>query len=145
MTEKELEDLRKENEKKKEYLCSYRNYYHEVKRLQMELEELRQHKMNPSVNQDGMPHGNETSDLSDYAAKVDEIEREIIKERYKCLCRLIDVRRRIEAMEDQNERDVLFYRYIKRMGWKSICVKMEYSWKQIHRIHGRALKNFSIS
>ena len=36
-------------------------------------------------------------------------------------------------------------RYLRGYTWEQICVKMEYSWKQIHRIHGKALKNFKMT
>ena len=38
------------------------------------------------------------------------------------------------------ERRLMRYRYIDGLEWKDIMGKMCYSWKQVHRIHGRALE-----
>lgn len=132
-----------ENEKKKEFLLSYQRAKRKVKRLERQLEELRLNKLGPSaINNDGMPHGTDMSDLSDYAAKLDEIEREIISARYERICTFQEVRRRIEEVENEQEKDLLTYRYIDGMKWEAVCMRMEHSWQHIHRIHGKALNNF---
>ena len=99
----------------------------------------------PTVIQDGMPHGAGGGDLSGYAARMDELERKIIKARYKRIQILKEIRDHIERMEDENEKDVLVYRYVRNMKWEDIAVKMIFSWKQIHRIHSKALENFKMT
>jgi hypothetical protein len=47
-------------------------------------------------------------------------------------------------MEDENEKDVLTYRYLRGMKWEEIAIKMEYTYRNIIKIHGRALSNFTI-
>lgn len=37
------------------------------------------------------------------------------------------------------ERDLFRYRYIDGMEWHQVCVKINYSWQQTHRIHKSAL------
>ena len=54
------------------------------------------------------------------------------------------IKRRIEAMEDEREKDLLTYRYIRGMKWEKICTEMKHSWQHIHRIHAKALKNFTM-
>lgn len=136
--------IREENERKKEYLDGYQKYKRQIERLNEELAELRINKMLPSVLQDGMPHSSNTSDLSGYAAKVDNLERKIIKARYQKVNSLKEIRDKIERLNDENEKDVLFYRYIKGMKWEEIAVKMMYTYRNVTKIHGRALKNFKI-
>lgn len=131
-----------ENEKKKEVLMSYQKEKRRVRRLEEQLEELRRNKMSPSVTNDGMPHGTDKKDLSDYAAKVDEIEQELVAARYSRICAFQEVQRRIEAMEDEIEKDLLTYRYLRNLSWVKIAVKMDYSWQHLHKIHARALSNF---
>ena len=41
------------------------------------------------------------------------------------------------------ERRLMRYRYIDGLEWKDIMGKMCYSWKQVHRIHGRALQKLN--
>ena len=140
---KEL-DVKQENERKKEYLDGYRKCVRQLDRLNEELSEIRINKMFPSLIQYGMPHAHTTTDLSGYAARIDKIERKIVKARYQKINKLKNIRDRIERMSDENEKDVLFYRYIKGMKWEEIAVKMMYTYRNVTKIHGRALKNFQI-
>lgn len=135
-------DIKLENEKKKEYLWGYRKIKRQLRRLEEELTELRLNKIYPSVVQDGMPHGSGEGDLSGYAAKVDELERKIIKARYKMIRKQKEIQDQIERLSDENEKDVLVYRYVRGMKWEDIAVKMGYSWRRIHYIHSSALDDF---
>ena len=140
MTEQE----KAENEKKKEYLKSYLPLVKAAKRLEEELEELRASKMFPSMGCDGMPHGSGGGDMSDYIIKLDAVMSRLIKARYARIERYSDIFTDIERMEDEQEKEVLSYRYLKGYNWEKICDLTGYSWKQMHRIHARALKNFKI-
>lgn len=135
-------DVKTENEKKKEYLWGYRRAQRKKQRLEEQLQELRLNKMCPSVVQDGMPHGTGGGDLSGYAAKVDELEGEIKEAADECIEQLKAIRDKIEQLQDENEKDVLNYRYIRGMKWEDIAVKMGYSWRRTHYIHSSALNNF---
>lgn len=138
-------DVKTENEKKKEYLWGYRRAQRKKQRLEEQLQELRLNKMCPSVVQDGMPHGSGGGDLSVYAAKVDELEGEIKEAADECIEHLKSIRDKIEQLQGENEKDVLNYRYIRGMKWEEIAAKMDYSWKQIHRFHSKALENFKMT
>ena len=92
-----------------------------------------------SVNNDGMPHGSNQSDLSGYAAKLDQLERSLLQERRQRVAGYKEITNRIAKMKSENERDVLFYRYIKGLAWWEIAEKMGYSERHITRIHGEAL------
>ena len=133
-----------ENDLKKEYLRKYRTHVRRIHRINAEISELRSMKLSPSLNNDGMPHGSSQSDLSGYAAELDSMVQELIDERY---CRIKDYQEivgRIKKLKSENEKDVLFYRYIRGMDWWEIAEKMKFSERQIFRIHGKALANFQI-
>lgn len=131
-----------EIEKKKEYLKSYERFVRQMKRSKERIDEMRFNIICPSVISDGMPHAYGGSDLSGYAALLDQEERRYMKARYNRIKKCKEITDRIERLENEDEKDVLMYRYIKLMKWEDICVKMEYSWKHIHRIHSSALNNF---
>lgn len=38
------------------------------------------------------------------------------------------------------ERTLIRYHYITGLTWEEVCVEMAYSWRQVHRIHARALQ-----
>lgn len=134
-----------ENDLKKEYLRKYRTHVRRIHRINAEIAELRSMKISPSVNNDGMPHGGcGQSDLSGYAAELDSMVQELIDERYYRIKDYQDIVGRIKKLKSENEKDVLFYRYIRGMDWWEIAEKMKFSERQIFRIHGKALANFQI-
>lgn len=142
----EAAKIKIENEKKKEYLRSYRTHVRRVQRITAEIEELRAMKMCPSVkDNDGMPHGSGgQGDLSGYAADLDQMIRELIDERYLRIKTYQQIACQIKKLRSENEKDVLFYRYIKGLDWWEIAEKMGYSERQVHRFHGKALAHFEI-
>ena len=129
------------NEKKKEYLRSYQKAVRREQEILDEIQQLRMDKMFPSVVNDGMPKGSEQSDLSEYAAKVDELIQRLKNQRFEKIKLLDDILYSISLLKDDDEKSVLHLRYIKGVRWEDICVAIDYSWKQTHRIHSRALKN----
>ena len=68
----------------------------------------------------------ETAELE--AASFQEARNEII--------------RRIEKSDDFRFIQVLTYRYINHMKFEEIACKMNYSFRQVRRLHKRALENF---
>ena len=145
--EKRLEEnnVKNENDRKKTYLRAYRKHGKRIKRIESEIEEIRNMKMYPSSNNDGMPHGSNQSDLSSYAAALQEREDELYQEGVKQVQTYKDIEYRINKLENQDERDVMFYMYIKGFTWWQIAQLMEYSESWIYELHGRALKNIQIN
>lgn len=145
--EKRLEEnnVKNENDRKKTYLRAYRKHGKRIKRIESEIEEIRNMKMYPSSNNDGMPHGSNQSDLSSYAAALQEREDKLYQEGVKQVQTYKDIEYRINELDDQDERDVMFYRYIKGFEWWQIAQLMEYSESWIYELHGRALKNIQIN
>ena len=135
-----------ENDKKKEYLRSYRYHVRRIHRINAEIAELREMKLHPSMRpDDGMPHGSGgRGDLSGYAAELDEMINELIEERYQRIKTYQAIVRQIKRMKSENEKDVLFYRYIRGLDWWEIAEKMKYSERWIHKIHGKALAHFEL-
>lgn len=135
---------KEENEKKKAYMWKYRDSVRRVTRIESELAEIRAMKLGTGINYDGMPSGFGESDLSDYFADLDKMERKLRAERYKRIMIYVDISRRIEKLKSQTERDVLFYRYIKGFDWWEVAENMRYSERQVHRFHAKALKHFQL-
>lgn len=137
--------IHEENEQKKEYLKSYRRAIKREQDILDEIQRLRLDKMFPSVVNDGMPHGSSHSDLSGYAAILDEQIDLLKEERLEKVRCYQKIERQISQMENEDEQEVLRLRYILGMKWEEVAVKMGYSWKQTHRIHSSALKNFKMT
>lgn len=54
---------------------------------------------------------------------------------------MADIEQAISGLDDPVQRTLMRYRYIDGMEWEKICVKLNYSWRQTHRIHSMALNN----
>lgn len=138
-------DIREENERKKKYLRRYQEALKKQKAIEAEIEQLRMDRMfPPALQQDGMPRGTGGSDLSSYAAKLDELLNELEKQLEKKIVLRQEISRNIEKMDNETESLLLRYRYIHGMKWEEIAVKMECSWQHAYRIHSKALRNIKI-
>lgn len=136
---------KKDNEAKKEYLKSYGDAVRAEKAIEDEIQQLRLDKMCPSVVMDGMPHAHNQTDLSTYAAKIDALM-------FDLKCKLEDkielrreINRRINSMQCESEKTILWMRYIKGMKWGEIAKEMHYREKSVLKIHGKALINFPLN
>lgn len=137
-------DQKTENEKKKEYLKSYRDAVIAETQIKEEIDQLRLDKMFPSLVQDGMPHGSGSSDLSAYAAKLDELLSELEEQMNERIQLRREIVRKIESMDSETEKAVLRYRYIRMLKWEEIAVKMHYGYRNVLKVHGRALEHFEL-
>lgn len=137
-------DKKEENQKKIAYLKKYKYAILDEKMILEEIQRLRADKMFPSLAMDGMPHGNGTSDLSEYAARLDEEINKLKVQRLEKVKIYSDISSRIRKVEDDNQRELLMYRYIKGMSWEDIAVKLNYTWRHVHRIHSQALDSIDI-
>lgn len=48
----------------------------------------------------------------------------------------------IDSMENETYYEILFARYIEKKTFEKIADEMSYSWRQIIRLHGKALQEF---
>lgn len=135
---------KEENHRKIVWLNKYRAAVQEEQMILDEIQRLREDKMFPSMVMDGMPHGSDHSDLSTYMARMDE-QLTRLKEWQLEKVRLYEsISDRIRRVEDDNQRELLMYRYIKGMSWEDIAVKLNYTWRHVHRIHSQALDSIDI-
>lgn len=128
--------------KQKEYLNQYQQAVRQMERSELRIKEIRLNKICPTVKLDGMPRASGHSDLSSYAALLDEAEQEYIRYRYYRVKLCKEITDKIELSDSEDEKDVLTYRYIKLMKWEDICEAMHVSWRQVHNIHNKALEHF---
>lgn len=133
------------NEEKKQYLRRYQTAKRRVGMIQEEIEELRSSKTSPVGLGDGLPRGSGISDLSGYAARLDELLRELEIKKEMQMQEYQEVHQQIMKVKNQTEKDVLVRRYILGQRWEDIAEKMGYSRRNVTRIHGYALNHFEIS
>lgn len=136
-------DIREQNEQVKKWLWRYRETKKDVRRWEEELAELIEMQESASaVRYSDMPKGGGgQTDLSDEMVKREKLRKKIQKARYKRIRVFAEIKNTIERLPTADEREVMSYRYLRLMGWEDICVRVNLSWKQTHRIHSRALEN----
>lgn len=135
-----------ENDKKKEYLKSYKNLCAKLKSLENQLQSLRELEKSAKIQKlSDMPKGTKQMDLSDYIVKIEEVYTKIVRLRAECLERRLEIESRIAEMGNGIEADILRKRYLEFKSWEEICVELNYSWRQTHRLHSNALSNFKMA
>jgi len=135
-----------ENEKKKEYLNSYKKLCNKLKSLEDQLQSLRETEESakiPSISD--MPKAHNQTDLSDVMVRIEEVYTKIVRLRAVCIKRKLEIEDRIADMPDGIEADILRKRYIEFKPWEQICIEIGYSSRQTHYLHSRALSNFNIA
>lgn len=75
-------------------------------------------------------------------AKIDEMENNLDKMIDEYLVKRERIIAQIDTMEEESVYQILFSRYIEKKTFEKIATEMEYSWRQIVRLHGKALQQF---
>lgn len=128
----------------KEYLIRYQAAYREAKDTELRITQLRLKYAAPgAIQYSDMPKAHNTEhDLSDYAAKLDGLTDQLVKNYSRCIGIEADILDRLTRMESQEEREVLRYRYIDGMKWEDIADCIPCNLRTVYKIHGRALMHF---
>lgn len=146
--EKRLEEnnVKIGNNCKKEYLRGYRINRRRINRIDDEVTELRELAASvKATDYSGMPHGSgNQKDLSDELVRIDTLEKKLEQEREKCVESYISIENVIKAVKNEDENDVLFYRYVKGLRWWEIAEKMDCTERWVHKLHGNALQHLKI-
>lgn len=127
----------------KERLRTYQAIKREAKQLQGQLEELEASMYGPKTQQlTGMPSG-ASADMGSTLERVVIKHTELV-ERYRAkLAELtaeqLEIEKAIESL-DGTARVLMRHRYIEGLTWEEVCVRLNYSWRQTHRLHRRALE-----
>ena len=79
--------------------------------------------------------------ITDTIAKIMELEELVNDDIDKLTEYKLQARELIEGLENNVEKIVLYKRYFECKPFEQIAVECNYSWRQIHRIHGTALIN----
>lgn len=133
-----------EIEQKKEYLEGYINSKNREALIKDQIQQLRLDTMFTALQGDGMPRGSSQKDLSDYTAKIESLTEELKKEWVESVIRYERIRKAINKMNDEQEKEALTRYYLLRENNKAIQRKMGVSKAKLYRIYDSALENFEI-
>lgn len=128
-------------EKVEAYLNQYRDARREVQNIRDQITALRYGQMIPSMRNDGMPHSGGCSDLSSYAAELDELEIRLEQAKKKAARK----RKEIESIiKDVDTHRVLYAKYIEFQSVRTIAVMRGWgvtkAWKTIRDAEDRLVE-----
>lgn len=132
-------------EAKKAFLRGYEDAKRDVHAIQRMITELRNSEMSisgVSYTDADMPkspnHGE--GDLSNYAAELDELEKDLERALAVARNRRNEIYRTVMRQRDAREKEILVLRYISSLSWKEIADAAGYqSDSRAREIHGEAL------
>ena len=134
-----------ENEQKIQYLSRYRRLNQRIDHLLEEQSRWRERalKITPTLSQ-APGGGGSGSPIERPMDKVLEIDEEINREIDTLQTIRQEIRETLNQLEDESLKLLMEYRYIDGMTWEQVAVKMHYSYMQICRLHGKALKTIML-
>lgn len=127
----------------KAQLRAYKNIRRERDHLAQQIEELETIVYGTrGQNLDGMPRGgskgnNHIIDMKgdqldtlrrSYRAKIAELETQ-----------MVEIEQAIEPLEP-TERDLIRLHYFHGYTWEQVAVELHYTWRHVHRLHGKILE-----
>ena len=124
----------------KERLRNYAILKEERNQLRRQLEELEAALYYPKIQRlNGMPSApSKENALELMVARHAELQEKYEAKIAEMNAEMLFVETAIETLEP-TARMLLRYRYLECLKWEEVCVKMNYSWMQTHRIHANAL------
>lgn len=75
-------------------------------------------------------------------AKIDEMERKLDEMIDDYIDKKNYIISQIQGIENDDYYEILFARYIEKLTFEKIANKTGWCWRQVHRIHAKALKAF---
>lgn len=128
------------NQEKKEALQQYLSAGREEERLEREIQRWRSRaeKMTAGYSRASGGTGDDRS-LEQTVARIDELTRQLTCQREELVSLRRSIGAAIDAVPEARLRELLRLRYIDGMSFEQIAVKMNYCWRQVLRLHGRAL------
>ena len=126
----------------KEYLRSYGQLNRRVLRLKAEYtkEEELIDSVRSTLGGDGMPHGSGVSKpTEDRAIRLADKRMEWVRAELEAIEKRQEIFELINGI-DGTEGDILYERYINLRKWEEICVLVHMSWRQVHRLHAKGLR-----
>ena len=100
-------------------------------------------------NFDGMPKSSSGGFRSDdkiieLSEKIEKFWKKIIILKLEEIDKRDEIFDAINQVKDPRAQVLLGYRYLDGLKWEEICVKMNYTWQWVHKLHIKALKEIEI-
>ena len=132
----------------KEELMSISRMRHRINRIQNRVAEIRETMTSlrsPSgvMSPDKVQTSMDGDKLASLVAELDELENRYLDDMKELQRKITRITDRIDKMEDERYKQVLFSRYVIGETWEQIAVEMNFFIRHIYRLHGEALKEYA--
>ena len=133
------------NQEKKEFLQRYRAAEREEERLGREIGRWFSRAEQMTAGYGPAPvGGGDSRSLERAMEHIDELTRELTRRRDELTALRRQTGAAIDALPDPRLRELLRLRYIEGLTWERISVRMNYSYMQVCRLHGKALSELKM-
>lgn len=125
----------------KEELKEYVETKREIKIIEEKIECLESKKTSiKSMIIDDMPKPEPEQDrLGELIGEIEELIELYNEKQIKLMKQQIEIEKCIDKLDSSLERNIMRLRYLESMKWEKICVEVNYSWENVHRIHRKIL------
>lgn len=128
------------SQEKKEILLQYRRVVREVQDLETEIQRWRSRAEQMTAGYGPTPSGGgDGRSLEHTVAHIDDLTRQLDQRLDRLVTLRREIGRAIDSVPDARLRELLRLRYIEGLSFEQIAVRMNYSWRQVIRLHGAAL------
>ena len=138
MTDKEL------SKQAKAYLMQISKTDRLINRLTNTVATLRSSLTNGNyeLKQDIVQTSGPKNALEDTMIKIVDLEGQINSRIDELVAMKGDALKKIKALPDLDQQNVLIARYVQQFKWEKIALELNFSIAQVYRIHGKALLSF---
>lgn len=125
----------------KEELKEYIETKREIKIIEEKIEYLESKKTSiKSMIIDDMPKPEPEQDrLGELLGEIEELIELYNEKQSNLIKQQMKIEKCIEKLDNALERNIMRLRYLESMKWEKICVEVNYSWENVHRIHRKIL------
>jgi DNA-directed RNA polymerase specialized sigma24 family protein len=114
-----------------------------IKEMQFELVSLRERAENiTQILGDGIRSSKEQDKMSANIAKIVDLQNDIAS-KIALACSKVETIESAIKLLPEKEQYLIRLKYVRCLTWEQICFEMNYSWRNVHRIHNDALKLLS--
>lgn len=125
----------------KEYLSRYRDLGRSIDAKRAQIQRLREQaaQITQAINPDRVHGSGEPDKLSSAVCQIMEAVEDIEEQVQQREAVRREIESTIAKVEDSTQRALLEYRYLSDYSFERIAVALHYSYKQVCRLHGKAL------
>ena len=126
----------------KAQLRAYKDLRRERDKLARMIDEMERTIYGPkAVKYDAMPRGGSgpSDPVAELAGRLLALREQYTETVAKLAAQMAEIEAAIDPLEP-TERTIIRLHYFQGLTWEQVAVEMNYTWRHVHRLHGKALE-----